>query len=136
MPNFGKKSSDNLNGCHPLLRQLFQMVVKKEDCAVTCGIRDKEAQEKAFNEGKSSKQWPDSKHNIKIEGELSTAVDVPPYPIDWNDLPRFYMFVGYVKAVADMMDIKIRCGADWDMDGWTDDQKFHDLPHFELVKED
>jgi len=66
---------------------------------------------------------------------LSLAVDVVPYPINWNDLPRFYMFVGYVKRIADELGITIRCGADWDMDGWSKDQKFHDLPHFELVED-
>jgi len=134
MPSFGRKSSENLNQCHPDLRRLFQEVVVKMDCSITCGIRRREDQEKAFDAGKSSKRWPDSKHNVEIESELSMAVDAPPYPINWNDLPRFYMFVGYVKRVADELGVRIRCGADWDMDGYTEDQRFHDLPHFELME--
>jgi peptidoglycan L-alanyl-D-glutamate endopeptidase CwlK len=60
------------------------------------------------------------------------AVDVAPYPIDWSDLKRFYNFVGFVRGVASQMNIPIRVGADWDGDFHWKDQKFHDLPHFEI----
>ena len=56
-----------------------------------------------------------------------------PYPIDWNDSDRMYMFVGFVRGMAQVMKIPIRCGADWDGDFSMKDQKFHDLPHFELI---
>ena len=76
------------------------------------------------------------------------AVDSCPYPIDWKKLDkkdkyeyyRFYHYIGYVKAIADKlydedkMSYKIRCGADWDGDNDFKDQNFHDLPHFELIK--
>ena len=62
------------------------------------------------------------------------AVDVCPYPIDWNNKERFYHFAGYVKGIADSMGIKIRWGGDWDGDTVFDDQSFHDLPHFELLE--
>jgi len=61
------------------------------------------------------------------------AVDVAPYPIDWDDLGGFYMFAGYVLRVAETMGIKIRYGGDWDGDRKTTDQRFKDLPHFELL---
>jgi len=32
------------------------------------------------------------------------------------------------------MDISIRWGGDWNMDTYVKDQRFNDLPHFELVK--
>ena len=63
----------------------------------------------------------------------SLAADVVPYPIDWEDHQRFYMFVGIVQGIAASMNIKIRCGADWDGDMEIKDQNFHDLPHFELL---
>ena len=90
------------------------------------------AQDEAFAAGKSKKQWPDSKHNVK-EDELSLAVDVAPYPINWENLKRFYHFAGYVKGVADQLDITIRYGGDWDMDNDLDDQDFMDLVHFEVL---
>ena len=133
MPKFGKQSNKNLNTAHPKLQLLFREVVKTHDCSVICGHRNEEEQNKAFISGHSNKAWPDGEHNTY----LSNAVDVLPYPFkpkDWKDLGKLYMFVGYVKAVADMLNIKIRCGADWDGDGSTKDQNFHDLPHFELDK--
>jgi len=130
MPKFGKSSSERLSTCHPDIQRLFNEVIKYYDCSVTCGHRSKEDQDKAFNEKKSKVQWPNSKHNSMP----SVAADVVPYPIDWDDTRRFYMFVGIVRGVAAMMGIKIRCGADWDGDMEVKDQNFHDLPHFELVE--
>lgn len=133
MPKFGIRSKRNLYSCHPDLISLFEEVVKTRDCSVIKGFRGEEEQNEAFAMKRSSKKFPRSKHNKKP----SLAVDVIPYPFkpsDWNDKGKFYLFVGYVKAVADSLDIKIRCGADWDGDGGTKDQNFHDLPHFELIK--
>ena len=131
MPNFGTNSKKNLGTVHPKMRELFNTVVKVFDCSIICGYRNEEEQTKAFIAGTSTKPFPESKHNKY----LSKAVDALPYPFkpkDWKDLGKLYMFVGYVKAIADSLGIKIRCGADWDGDGNTKDQNFHDLPHFEL----
>lgn len=129
MAKFGRSSRARLDTCHPDLQRLFEEVVKTWDCSVLQGTRDEETQNRLFDEGKSKLRWPESKHNSLP----SNAVDVAPYPIDWNDTGRFYMFVGYTKRVAEEMGIKIRVGADWDSDGNTDDQTFNDLPHFELA---
>ena len=61
------------------------------------------------------------------------AVDVSPFPIDWNDANRFHHFAGYVLAVAQSLDIKIRWGGDWNGDLQFKTEKFRDLPHFELI---
>lgn len=129
MPRFGKKSQDNLDTCHPDLQKLLNEVIKGFDCSVLCGHRGKDEQNEAFRLNQSTLQWPDSKHNDAI----STAVDVVPYPIDWENLKRFYMFGGYVLGIAEQMGIDIRWGGDWDQDTFIKDQNFNDLPHFELV---
>ena len=129
MGEFGEKSRKNLESCHIDLQRLFKEVVKGFDCSVTCGHRNEEEQNEAFRANRSTKKWPNSNHNT----EPSIAVDVVPYPIDWENLKRFYFFGGYVKAKAEDMGIKIRWGGDWDSDTMTDDQKFIDLPHFELI---
>lgn len=129
MFKFGERSKDNLREAHPDLQKLFLEVIKHYDCAVIEGHRSEAEQNKAYYAGKSKLKYPNSKHN-KIP---SMAVDVCPYPIDWNDSKRFYHFAGFVKATAIQMGIKIRCGADWDGDNDFKDQTFHDLPHFELV---
>jgi len=129
MPSFGKSSTENLSQCHSDLQLLFNIVVRKFDCSVICGSRTETEQNRTFLEGKSTLKYPESFHNLKP----SLAVDVCPYPINWQNHKRFYFFAGYVKHVAESLGIKIRWGGDWDGDTIIDDQNFNDLPHFELV---
>lgn len=117
--------------CHPELQKLFKEVIKGYDCTIIQGRRTKEEQDEYFRTGKSKVEWPNSKHN----SSPSNAVDVAPYPIDWNDYYSFYHFGGYVKGVADQMGINIRWGGDWDSDNDLNDQTFQDLVHFEIVGE-
>ena len=128
MPKFGIRSKRNLYTAHPDLIRLFEEVVKSFDCTVIEGHRSKERQNKLFDEGNSKLKYPKGKHNATP----SNAVDVAPYPIDWNDRDRFHYFAGYVIGIASSMGIKIRWGGDWDMDTQTKDNNFDDLPHFEL----
>ena len=127
MPSFSSRSQEKLDTCHPDLIRLFKEVVKHYDCTILEGRRSFKRQEKLFAEGKSKTM------NSKHLSNPSIAVDVAPYPIDWDDMQRFYMFVGIVRGVAATMDINVRCGADWDGDLTVKDQNFHDLPHFELI---
>jgi len=126
---FGKRSRQNLDEAHPYLQEIFNEVIKIIDCAVIEGHRDREEQNKLYDIGQSKLRWPRSKHNTSP----SLAVDVIPYPVDWNDWDRFYFLAGIVKGVAFKLGYKIRWGGDWDSDNHFDDQSFHDLPHFELV---
>ena len=129
MPEFSPLSKRRLAECHPDLQKLMNEVIKQYDIVVLCGFRGKDEQDKAFREGKSKLPFPKSKHNVTP----SLAVDIAPYPVDWNDLKRFWHMVGFVKATAIQMGIKIRMGADWDGDNDFKDQKFIDLPHVELA---
>jgi peptidoglycan L-alanyl-D-glutamate endopeptidase CwlK len=105
-------------------------VIKVYDIAVICGFRDQEAQDRAVAEGRSEKPWPTSKHNRNP----SRAIDLAPWPIDWDDLPRFWFMGGVVLGIAHGMGIKIRWGRDWDMDMDFRDQRLNDFPHFEVVE--
>ena len=130
MYSFSKKSQVKLKTCHPDLQRLFNEVIKQRDCTVIQGWRSNEEQEEYYRTGKSKLRAGQSKHNKNP----SLAIDVAPYPIDWNNYRRFYHFGGYVKGIADSLNIPIRWGGDWDGDNNFKDQKFHDLPHFELIK--
>lgn len=46
---------------------------------------------------------------------------------------QFYYLAGLVRKHADILNIKIRWGGDWDSDQDFFDQTFYDLVHFELV---
>ncbi len=137
MPNFGKRSRANLETCHDDLQILFNEVIVDFDCSVICGSRSEADQMAAYNSipRRSKVKWPNSAHN-KLP---SVAADVVPWPVDWEDHRRFYIFGGIVLATAVRLlhtnDIhhRIRWGGDWDGDLEIKDQSFHDLPHFELI---
>lgn len=131
MYKFSSRSKAQLITAHPELQRLFREVIKGYDCTVIQGYRGKEEQDEYFRTGRSKVEWPNSKHNKTP----SLALDVAPYPIDWNDINRFYHFGGYVKGVADQLDINVRWGGDWDGDNDLNDQTFMDLVHWELMGE-
>ena len=130
MPEFGAKSKERLETCDDKLQQLFNEVVKHYDCTVLCGHRSKSDQDEAVRAGNSKLAWPNSKHNAYP----SKAVDVVPFPIDWQDTSRFYHFAGFVLATAIKLGIKVRFGGDWNGDLQFRDEKFKDLPHWELAE--
>lgn len=139
MPKFGKTSKARLETCHEDLQTLFNHIVEAVDCSIICGHRGEEEQNEAFAKGNSQKEYPHGKHN----GMPSRAVDVCPYPIDWNDRERFYYFAGYVLSQAQILKElgeiihNIRWGGNWRgfKNGVIDFSKntFDDLPHFELI---
>lgn len=131
MYSFGKTSLSRLSTCRLDLQRLFKVVVKKYDCTVVCGHRGKKDQNKLYPEF-SKVMWPNSKHNSLP----SKGVDVAPWNdgIIWDER-QCYHFAGYVKRVAEELNIKIRNGGDWDSDNDVMDQDFLDPCHFEIVGE-
>ena len=130
MPKFSRTSMAQLRTCHEQLQRLLKAVVKDFDCAVLCGYRGKDEQNRLYLRGLTRVKYPGSKHNHRP----SLAVDVAPFPIDWEDIRRFYYFAGVVMGTARAMGIDIRWGGDWDRDTAVRDNRFDDLPHFELVE--
>lgn len=126
MPKFGRTSLYNLSTCHPELQLLFNEVIKTFDCKILCGHRDEAAQNDAYLNKKSNAKWGQSKHNTFP----SLAVDVIPYPVDWNNIPRFYEFAAFVLNTAMKMGIQIKWGGFFIIKG----KKFFDGPHFELIR--
>ena len=130
MPQFGKKSKEQLATCNEKLRRVFNEVIKTVDCSVLEGHRDKDRQDSLYEEGKTKVKYPHGRHNEF----LSRAADVVPYPIDWDDRERFHLFAGFVLGTAKQMGIDLRWGGDWNINWFVDDNKFDDFPHFELMK--
>ena len=128
MPKFGKRSRERLETCDKRLQKVFNEVIKYVDCSVLEGHRDERRQDKLYEEGKTKVRYPMGRHNSKP----SRAVDVVPYPVDWNDRERFHLFAGFVLGMARRMGITLRWGGDWNMNFEVDDNKFDDFPHFEV----
>jgi len=147
MPKFSRESSQNLSTCHVDLQEIFSEVIKSFDCKIVCGWRGPTEQGAAFAEGASKLKWPLSKHNHQEKndaGELvpmSLAVDAYPFPINFQDIHRFYYFAGFVVGVADqlrsygLISRGVRWGGDWNSDTEVKDNKFNDLCHFELIED-
>lgn len=129
MPSFGDRSKRNLETCDRRLQQVAFEAIKHTDFAVTEGFRGEEEQNAAFHAGLSKLKWDLSKHNQMP----SKAVHFIPYPINWNDTERFYFLGGFIVAIGLSLDVVIRYGGDWDMDGEIRDQTFNDLGHYELI---
>ena len=114
----GTRSLQNLSGVHPDM----QAVVKKAreitevDFTVIEGIRHIDRQRQLRKEGKSTTL--NSRH---ITGH---AVDMVPWPVDWEDLDMFETMAEAMKDSAEELDISIVLGGDW--------KSFYDAPHFEL----
>ena len=124
MPRFSKKSLRELDTCDPLLQYLFKEVVKHFDCSIIEGKRSLEEQKELLKEGAT--KTLDSAH---LTGK---AVDVYPYPVDFEDRDRWHYFGGYVLGTARQFGIDVIWGGDWDNDTKTKDNTFDDLMHFEL----
>ena len=121
MPSYSKSSTDKLDTCHSDLQRLFEEVIRHRDCTIITGNRNREDQEKAFQEGKSKAHYGQSFHNYSP----SLAVDVMPYPIDWDDIKGIHEFAGFVLGVAAAMNIRIQWGGHF--------KSFFDGPHYELI---
>lgn len=131
MPQFSTKSREKLMTCDMRIQKIMNEAIKYIDFTILEGHRGEELQNMYFEQGKSRLKFPNSKHN-KIP---SLAIDIAPYPIDWNDREKFYYLAGVIRGIAGSMGIKIRHGGDWNSNNNFRDQTFFDLPHFELVDE-
>lgn len=129
MAKFSQKSLQKLKDADNKLQIILKEAIEIFDFTILETHRNKAKQNKYYNNGKSKLKYPQSKHNTLP----SKAVDIAPYPIDWNNEKRFYVLYGIIYAIAKEHNIKIRWGGNWDNDEDFDDQSFMDLPHFELL---
>lgn len=129
MASFGKRSLQRLNSCEPRLVEILKEAIEVYDFTILQGHRGEEEQQDFYERGLSKVQFPNSKHNKTP----SMAVDIAPYPIDWEDTKRFFYLAGIITSIAHRKGYKIRWGGNWDMDYDFSDQKFNDLPHFEIL---
>lgn len=134
MQKFSKRSLDNLKDCHEDLKKIAELAIQRVDFTVIEGHRSKQKQQQNVKLGAS--QTLNSKHCEYP----SRAFDFIPYPqkekgkVDWND-KRFNKIGEVILQCAKELGISARRGADWNMNGRTDDERFYDGPHIELMNE-
>lgn len=114
----GTRSLQSLSGVHPDLVAVVKRAIEitEQDFTVIEGIRSINRQRELVKKGASTTM--NSRH---ITGH---AVDMVPWPLDWNDLERFEIMSEAMKAAAEELEIPIVWGGDW--------KSFYDAPHFEL----
>ena len=124
MPRFGKRSKQRLKGVNMVLVHILGKLIEIMDVTIIEGLRTESRQNELVAQGKSKTKY--SKH---LEGK---AVDLAPYPIDWEDRERFHYMGGMIRGIGKQLGVNIRWGGDWDSDGEIADNNFDDLVHVEI----
>jgi len=124
MYKFGRRSRERLKGVDVRLVNVLNELIKMMDVTIIEGLRSAERQKELLAKGATKVKY--SKH---MEGK---AVDLSPYPIDWENRDGFYYMGGMIRGIAKQMGVNVRFGGDWDSDGDTKDNSFDDLVHVEI----
>jgi len=147
MAKFGKHSKKRIKECHPYLKSILELAIKRSrvDFGVSEGHRSLERQQELYARGltKINGTTKKGKHN-KFPSE---AADIYAY----HRLSKYRKIMAYDKThlayIAGVIDCcakelknigeincDIRWGGDWNKNGVIDiDQSFDDFPHFEIV---
>lgn len=135
MAKFGQKSLDKLATCHADIQKVMHEAIKYYDFTVLYGHRTSEEQMELFKVGRAKEngQWVvvgktvtnlDGKSKLsKHNYSPSKAIDIAPYPIDWNNIEEFKKMAQIVKNAAITVGVHLVWGGDW---------KMRDYPHFEV----
>lgn len=132
MPKFTARSLALLDNADVRLRAVCVEAIQVYDFTVLESYRDREQQEKDFARGASKLQWPNSPHNK----HPARAVDLAPFPVDWSEGERphlrFAFLAGVMFMAAHRLGVTIRWGGDFNRNLDPRDDKWQDLPHFEV----
>lgn len=126
MPVFSKKSIACLSTCHPDLQAVCNELIKQYDFSVLCGRRGERDQNEAYKKGTSHARYPYSAHNKTP----SLAVDIAPYPIDWDNISRFNEMIIRFDTVANILRREGVISSEFVYGGkWA---QLKDWPHIEI----
>ena len=141
------RSLKALEGVEPGLVKVVKAAIKKttQDFLVVQGCRTKEEMWANYGKGRTVAQlaakgvpaiyakpkegkvtWLNdplkSNHRVHPDG-FGHAVDLVPYPVDWNDLAKFKAISVAMKAAAKELSVAMSWGGDW--------SGTKDYPHYE-----
>jgi peptidoglycan L-alanyl-D-glutamate endopeptidase CwlK len=128
MSKFDAGAAARLKKAHPLLQKLMNAAREKTAFTILDSQRGRAAQELAFRQKRSKAHFGQSAHNWAP----AIALDVAPLPVNWKNIKPFADLAKIVLPLAKEMGIPIRWGGDWNMNGKTADERFIDMPHYEL----
>lgn len=130
----GTKSKNNLKGVHPDLVKVVEKAIglTTQDFTVIEGVRTTKRQQELYAQGRTAPGnivtnadgvKKKSNHQAKADG-YGHAVDIVPYPVDWDSISKFDNIAVAMKLAACELGVDIVWGGDW--------KNFKDYPHFEL----
>lgn len=137
----GAKSLARLEGVHPDMVKVVKRAaaLSGQDFTVLEGVRTLARQKELYAQGRT-KPGPKvtwvltSNHFVNPKTGYGHAVDLCPWPIDWNTAAKFDAIAKVMFQAAQELGIAIRWGADWDRDGKPRERGETDSPHFELAR--
>lgn len=156
----GPRSLARLAGVHPdlvrVVKRAALIATPEDDFTVLEGVRDREGMAVNYGKGRTAAQcvakgvpaqyaqpkaakvtWLNdpfkSNHRVMFDG-FGHALDLAPYPVDWDNLARFDRLALLMFRAASIEGVNIRWGADWDGDGKLREKGETDSPHFELAR--
>lgn len=101
------------------------------------GVRTVERQRELFAQGRNGNPGPVVTWSINSMHIIGRAVDLAPLQADasinWKDARGFDKLAAAMFAAAEVVGVRIRWGADWDMDGNPRERGESDSPHFEIA---
>lgn len=151
----GAKSRERLAGVHPDLVKVVERAIEltAQDFMVLEGVRTDKRQRELYGQGRTVVElraagvdaalarpsmqkvtWTLKSNHFKQADGYGHAVDLVPYPVDWNTISKFDHIADAMAQASKELGIPIRHGADWDMDGKRRERGESDNPHFELGK--
>ena len=134
MFKLGDKSMARLDGVDVRMVAVVKRAIQlsEVDFSVLEGLRSKSRQAELYAQGRTAPgkivTWTMTSKHI-----VGTAVDLVPYPLDWNDLKKFDAIAKAMFAAAKELNVNIRWGADWNQNGKPREKGETDSPHFELA---
>lgn len=149
--NLSQKSLDRLVGVDERLQRVVKRAIQlsKQDFMVLEGVRTRQQCMTNYGKGRTIAQcvakgvpaqyanpraakvtWLNNPFTSKhVNGK---AVDLVPYPVDWDDLKKFDLIAQAMLQAAKELGVPVRWGADWDSDGKPRERGESDSPHFEI----
>lgn len=135
----GQTSLTRLQGVHPDLVKVLKraIAITPQDFMVLEGVRTPARQKELYAQGRTKPgnivTWTlKSNHFVQGDG-YGHAVDLVPYPVDWNTASKFRAIADAMIKASKDLGIPIRWGGNWDGDDRPGEKGETDGPHFELL---
>lgn len=149
MITLGQRSLSNLAGVHPdlvrVVKRAASLATPQQDFTVIEGVRSREQMAVNYGKGRTAAEcaakgvdpkyaqpnlakvtWLadpfKSNHGVHSDG-FGHAVDMMPYPIDWNDIARIKTLGALMLSASHQEGVPITWGGNWSPPDWD---------HFEL----